>query len=140
MPGVSRREHSGGGSGVPDEPRGDPRVVNAVVETWLEDAYALILGGWCQGASALDETGNAIEPSSAFARKWSASGALERIWRRADVDTNVAIEAYLHAHTGLAAVVHGNPQEWNDVPGRTVRDVLDAFAETLSRVRRDSAS
>lgn len=121
------------------EPQGSLRVVNAVVETWLEEAYELILSGWCQGASARDASGKEIEPSSAFARQWSASGAIERVWRRATIDPNVAIDAYAHAHTSFAAVVHRQPQEWNDAPGRTVREVLDAFAVTLARVRGESA-
>jgi hypothetical protein len=71
--------------------------------------------------------GRAIEPSSAFARSWSAGGALERVWRRALVEDDVSLEAFERANLALAAVVKNAPQRWNDAPERTHAQVLEAL-------------
>jgi len=71
--------------------------------------------------------GRAIEPSSAFARSWSAAGALERLWRRALAGEDVSLEAFERANLALAAVVKDAPQRWNDAPERTRADVLEAL-------------
>src|ERR671932_2472345 len=96
-------------------------------ERMLADAYELVLSGWCQGVSAEDELGRAIEPSSAFARKWSLSGALERIWRRGVGDPDAALDAFERANLAIAASVKDVPQRWNDALDRTRDDVLDAL-------------
>jgi hypothetical protein len=100
----------------------------ALAERMLSDACELVMGGWCQGRSAQDEMGRAIEPSSAFARSWSAAGALERVWRRAAlVGDEVSLEAFERANLALAAVVKDAPQRWNDAPERTRAQVLEAL-------------
>lgn len=106
----------------------------ALAQRMLEDAYELVLSGWCQGTSAQDEMGRAIEPSSAFARRWSVPGALERVWRRAVDDGDLALEAFERANLALAAAVKDVPQPWNDAVGRTWEDALEAFAEALRLV------
>jgi hypothetical protein len=111
--------------------------VVATAERMLSDAYELVLSGWCRGDSAQDECGRPIEPSSAFARKWSAPGALERVWRRATDDGDVALEAYSRASLALATAVHGVPRAWNDEPGRHLADVLDAFARAAEQLREE---
>ena len=99
----------------------------ALAERMLSDACELVMSGWCQGRSAQDEMGRAIEPSSAFARSWSAAGALERLWRRALAGEDVSLEAFERANLALAAVVKDAPQRWNDAPERTRADVLEAL-------------
>lgn len=113
--------------------------VAATAERMLSDAYELVLSGWCQGDSARDECGRAIEPSSAFARKWSAAGALERVWRRAPDDPDLALEAYERASLALATAVRGVPRVWNDAAGRNLADVLDAFARACEQLREATA-
>ena len=93
----------------------------------LADAYELVRSGWCQGMSAQDEMGRAIEPSSAFARAWSASGALERVWRRTTLDAELALEAFERANLALAAAIKDVPSRWNDESGRTRERVLEAL-------------
>lgn len=100
-----------------------------LAEQMLSDAYELIVSGWCQGAGAEDEMGRAIEPSSAFARRWSAAGALERVWRRAADDPDDALEAFERANLALAAAVKDAPQRWNDAPARTRDEVLVALLD-----------
>lgn len=95
----------------------------------LFDAYQLVLSGWCQGAGARDEMGRAIEPSSAFARRWSAPGALERIWRREDRNPDAALEAFERANLALAGAVKDVPERWNDAPARTHEEVLSALLD-----------
>jgi hypothetical protein len=103
------------------------RNAEALAEQMLSDAYELVMSGWCQGIAAQDEMGRAIEPSSAFARRWSVAGALERVWRRALDGEDVALEAFERANLALAAVVKDAPQRWNDAPERTRAQVLDAL-------------
>jgi hypothetical protein len=107
----------------------------ALAERMLSDACELVMSGWCQGRSAQDEMGRAIEPSSAFARSWSAAGALERVWRRALVGDDVSLEAFERANLALAAVVKDAPQRWNDAPERTRAQVLEALIEAPKFLR-----
>ena len=107
---------------VPEE-----RQVEALAEQMLREAYELVQSGWCQGTDAQDELGRAIEPSSAFARRWSAVGALERLWRRTPGGGDFAIEAFERANLALAGVVHDVPRRWNDLGERTRDEVLGAL-------------
>ncbi|MGH3033493.1 MAG: DUF6197 family protein [Gaiellaceae bacterium] len=106
----------------------------AGAETLLAEAYDYVLSGWCQGADALDESGRPIEPASAFARKWSAIGALERAWRRSGEEAGVDRQAFEQARLALTAAVNDVPQAWNDRPGRHHSEVLSALAEALQLV------
>jgi hypothetical protein len=101
----------------------------ALEEQMLFEAYELVVSGWCQGEGAQDEMGRPIEPSSAFARRWSAAGALERVWRRAVGDQDEALEAFERANLALAAAVKDVPQRWNDRPERTQDEVLAALLD-----------
>jgi hypothetical protein len=101
----------------------------ALEEQMLFEAYELVVSGWCQGEGAQDEMGRPIEPSSAFARRWSAAGALERVWRRAAGDQDEALEAFERANLALAAAVKDVPQRWNDRPERTRDEVLAALLD-----------
>jgi hypothetical protein len=101
----------------------------ALAEQLLTDAYEFVLSGWCQEATALDEAGRPIEPASAFARKWSALGALERAWRRSQEPG--ALDAFEHAKLALTAAVNEVPEVWNDRPYRHQSQVLSALAEAV---------
>jgi hypothetical protein len=114
---------------------GVSRDVVATAQSMLADAYELVLSGWCQGASAQDEEGRSIEPSSAFARRWSAPGALERVWRRTGDADGVALDAYERASLALAAAARDVPQRWNDVAERRLDEVLDALALAVQSVQ-----
>ena len=109
--------------------KGTPSESLALAERMLTDAYEFVLSGWCQGASALDERDHPIEPASAFARKWSALGALERAWRRSDEPA--ALDAFQCAKLALTAAANEVPQVWNDNPDRHQSQVLSALAEAV---------
>ena len=104
---------------------------HALAERMLTVAYDFVRSGWCQGATALDEYGRPIEPASAFARKWSALGALERAWERAPEQPGLALEAFQRAKLALTAAVNDVPQAWNDSPDRHESEVLSALAEAV---------
>lgn len=106
----------------------------ALAELLLTEAYEFVLSGWCQGSLAVDECGRPIEPSSAFARRWSALGALERAGRRSHERPEVAATAFARARTALTAAMNDVPQAWNDVEGRRQSEVLDALAEAVQLV------
>ena len=107
----------------------------ALVEEILTAAHGLVRDGWCQGHPAVDGCGRPVAPTSAFANKWSAPGALERVWARHEDRFGTALEAYTRASLALAGAVGGAPQAWNDAEGRTVSEVLDALAESRASGR-----
>jgi hypothetical protein len=112
----------------------EPTNLAGLAEEMLADAYELVLSGWCQGASARDEFGQPTEPSSAIARRWSAPGALTRVWKRSSDPFGPAVEAFQAANLALAGVVGAVPQEWNDAEDRTQWQVLDAIALAAQEV------
>jgi hypothetical protein len=114
---------------------GVSRDIVSAAERMLADAYELVLSGWCQGAAAQDAEGRSIEPSSAFARRWSAPGALERVWRRTFDEDGAVLEAYQRASLALSGTVRGVPQRWNDADDRRLDEVLDALAMAAERLR-----
>ncbi len=114
---------------------GVSRNVVATAESMLADAYELVLSGWCQGSAAQDAEGRSIEPSSAFARRWSAPGALERVWRRTAEGGEEALEAYERASLALSAAVRDVPQKWNDAADRRLDEILDALAVAADKLR-----
>lgn len=119
---------------------GVSRNIVATAESMLADAYELVLSGWCQGTSAQDEEGRSVEPSSAFARRWSAPGALERIWRRSAEQDGPVLEAYERASPALTAAVRDVPQRWNDATERRIDEVLDALAIAVEKLGRSGGS
>ena len=108
--------------------------VEVLAELMLTDAYDFVLSGWCQGSLALDECARPIEPGSAFARRWSVLGALERAWRRSPEPPDAALEAFESAKRALTAAVNDVPQVWNDSDNRRQSEVLDALAEAVQLV------
>jgi hypothetical protein len=106
----------------------------ALVEELLELAYEFVREGWCQGAAARDACGRPVSPSSAFATRWSAPGALERAWARHDDRFGLALDAFERANLALAGATGEVPQAWNDADGRTLQEVLDVLAEAVHLV------
>jgi hypothetical protein len=106
-----------------------------LAEAWLAQVYELVARGWCQGEVAVNEAGIAVEPDSRFARRWSATGALTRVWRRAAVDDVVGLHALGRANLALMAAMNEIPKTWNDAPGRRQEHVLEAILWAVSLVR-----
>jgi hypothetical protein len=106
-----------------------------LAEEWLAAAYELVERGWCQGAAARDAAGDSVEPDSAAARSWSATGALTCVWRRSDVGDELGLGALQFANLALSAAANRVPKLWNDMPERRKQDVLDAFARAVSLVQ-----
>jgi hypothetical protein len=106
----------------------------ALAEEMLTAAYELVRVGWCQGAAARDEAGRPVAPASAFARSWSAPGALERVWARSNQQFAVELDAFQRANLALATAIGETPQLWNDAKERTLDQVLDAIAQAVHLV------
>ncbi len=102
----------------------------------MTEAYALLESGWCQGALARNEAGVPVPPESPFARAWSATGALTRIWRRADaIDDVLRLDALGRANLALTAAMNEIPAVYNDAAGRRKEQVLEAVLAAVSLVR-----
>jgi len=102
----------------------------------LEEARQLIDCGWCQGAEACDWEGNTVEPWDARACSWSLPGAVRAVAERTGGDSRFLAQVGLSA---LALAILGPVRElqaWNDLPGRTVADVLSAYEAASSLLPR----
>jgi hypothetical protein len=119
------------GSATPSNLQG-----TALVEDMLTLARALVRQGWCQGAAARDECDRPVAPESTFACRWSAAGALERVWARHEDRFGLGLAAFERANLALVSLMGEAPQSWNDDDGRTVTEVLDALAEAARLVGR----
>lgn len=110
-------------------------------ERWLADAYRLVSSGWCQD-HAQDEAGSAIAPASPYARRWSPTGALQRLLEQSSLDAATALAVYQRAHLALVEAVDDLPAVWNAMPGRTQQQAAEAVLTAVSLVRfapRDEA-
>lgn len=83
-------------------------------------AYELIERGWCREALARDTSGKHVGTNSKSACAWCAVGAIDRVY-----NTSPEFEAAL---AKLAAEI-GTEEigAWNDEPGRTASDVIEAM-------------
>jgi hypothetical protein len=81
--------------------------------------------GWCQGAVALDESGDAVEPSSGRAASWSLLGSLVAASDGPPEVGEVSLPALARAMAALADVIEDRSLAgWNDSPTRTQREVI----------------
>jgi hypothetical protein len=106
-----------------------------LAEEWLAAAYELVERGWCQGAPARDGSERPVEPDSPAAQRWSATGALTRIWRQSDAADELGLGALQFANLALSAAVNHVPKLWNDMPDRRHQEVLEALIRAVSLVQ-----
>jgi hypothetical protein len=102
-------------------------------------AHALVQQGWCKGALALDEDGKPVDPAHHSARRWSASGALDVAWRdltKLGHDPEALRSGFERADLALGAEMGETIAGWNDAPGRSQGEVLEAFEKALARAQR----
>jgi hypothetical protein len=100
----------------------------------LRMAHEFVREGWCQGSHAEDAVGRSVSPTSAFACKWSAPGALERAWSFHEDRLGSGLEAFEHANLAFATAAGEVPQTWNDARERTHQEVLGAFMTAIEHV------
>jgi hypothetical protein len=106
----------------------------------VRGARRLVVVGWCQGAHARDFTGAEVPSWSRQAQSWSLLGALLASWHRQDSKEAQDVAAHLiDAHAlGKATEVLGDLvgtsslQQWNDEPGRSQAEVIDALERALA--------
>jgi hypothetical protein len=113
----------------------DSADVAVHAERWLGEAYHLVSSGWCQHDAAQDDVGDPIAPPSLFARRWSPTGALQRLLEKTSLDLALALVVYQRAHLALVEAVDDLPAAWNDAPGRTQAEAADALLVAVSLVR-----
>lgn len=112
-----------------------PRITQIPQQIHHKYGRRIVERGWCQGAAAETAAGDPVEPASPLARRWSATGALARVWRESGIDDEHGRTALQFANLALSAAVHYVPKLWNDAAGRRREEVLDAFARAVSLVQ-----
>jgi len=93
--------------------------------------------GWTQGVGARDASGEPVSPYDPRACRFCLFGALERAGKV------VGDRDALHAAYALVCAVLGFrfPSEslflidWNDIPGRSQRDILELLDRAIARAR-----
>jgi hypothetical protein len=98
----------------------------------LAHARDLIASSWTQQAEARNTDGVAVDPWDPTAVSWSLLGALVASYERLVWSDGpcAALEALACACLLLGNTVDSSSREkWNDMPGRTSLDVLDALDE-----------
>ena len=92
----------------------------------LADARALVAEGWCQGELEVIDPDPAVPnrycPIGAILAAAPGDGAAEPSWPGA------AARAALRDANGI----EGSLAEWNDAPGRTQAQVLEAFDRAVA--------
>lgn len=105
-------------------PTPTPNPPDLLVVRLLQEAIiCLELYGWIQG-SAQDEHG-----------RHCMIGALDYAARRSLIQPLRKCDSYLRARWKLETIVGGCCMSWNDRPGRTVNQVLDAFSLAIESER-----
>lgn len=96
----------------------------------LTAARALVLKGWTQGFYAVTSTGEYVSPLESTACAWCASGAIMAINAGfLDEPQDSACKAFAI----MQAVVGDAIPDWNDTPGRTQAEVVEAFDRAIER-------
>jgi hypothetical protein len=92
----------------------------------LTYARVLLADGWCQGADARDERGEAVEPWDLEAVAWSLVGAVAAVANDAEAEIANVVERVSMALALALDLPIDALRRWNDEPQRTRGDVLDA--------------
>lgn len=92
----------------------------------LRAARAKVEKGWCQGPPAKDGNGHATYSGSDRACKWCSVGA---IWSVLDATTGeqACAEVAIQNALGVTSLAF-----WNEKPGRTQAEVLEAFDKAIA--------
>lgn len=98
---------------------------NETVAATLREALGFVGRGWTQGASARTTSGAADWPRSPMAVCWCADGAI--CATGCSLPEQFAALAALGRVTDSYSIIY-----WNDTPGRTQADVIDAFERAIA--------
>jgi hypothetical protein len=96
----------------------------------LTAARALVLKGWTQGFYARTPAGECVSPESETAAAWCLSGAL---MAANDGTYDDGMEAEYRAFTLLQEAVAAPIPDWNDEPGRTQAEVVEALEKAIEK-------
>jgi len=104
-------------------------MTNETTIAILTNARAFIANGWCQGHSAYDADGCPINATSPRAVCFCIYGAFDA--------TGIILEDSV---IELFKETNGLPQNkplsrWNDEPGRTQAEVLEAFDHAIAKAK-----
>jgi hypothetical protein len=96
----------------------------------LTDATTLVGRGWCQGAEAVGQDGETLDPWDDQAVSWSLLGAIVAVLESEARDAGeIPFEELATALNALAAIIHVDSLAvWNDDPERTQQKVLATLA------------
>lgn len=91
----------------------------------LEGARRRLETGWVQGFFAADENGDGVDVNSPLACRWCSGGAI-----RVESDED---GVYYAARCLLTTAIESiSIADWNDEPGRTKEEVLEAFDKAIA--------
>jgi hypothetical protein len=92
-----------------------------------------IASGWTQGAEARTDAGDPIDPWRPSATVWSLLGTIVASYEElSQRDLEFGLDQLAAALHRLSAFVDDDSLvRWNDAPGRTQADVLDALGHAI---------
>lgn len=97
----------------------------------LRQARYLVSQGWTQHAASHEHQGGGIS--------YCAWGAIRHVlWEKGTWEYG-QVGRSQPAIVALGYTIWGHPVNWNDCPGRTKRQVLDAFDVTIARLEKAHA-
>ncbi len=115
------------------DPQGSADEVARCAAQMLLAARARLERGWCQWDHALNADGDAVEPWSLAACRWSIGGSLSAVWQEWRSDGSPAelvSRGFRRAVDAVRATI-GDTIAWNDAPERTQVEVLAALDRAL---------
>ena len=99
----------------------------------LRETAGLIRQGWCRGADARDDAGNAVSAYATTARAWSLTGALAVVAEM----PGASLVSLGDALWGISGVISDSVlDDWNNARGRKQTDVLQMLEHSSANLTR----
>ena len=97
-------------------------------------AAEIVKQGWCQNSFARDKDGNVSDIMSPDATCFCAAGAISKSREESQLSTDDALTARLEVMYTFSDVVGDTIVHYNDAPGRTQAEVVEALFKTAAKI------